>query len=83
MYIGSTYSFMDKEKPKNKCSTCGMKKQSMMGKPIYYCQKCRLYRVCMNCWKKVELKMMENDSGTNEFQVHRRKTKEKYSRFTR
>jgi hypothetical protein len=60
MCVASTYSFMDAGKPKKKCSTCGEQKKPTASKPIYYCRKCRLHRVCMACWNKSQLKMTEN-----------------------
>jgi hypothetical protein len=73
---GATYSFMDATKPKKKCSTCGVNKKPTHGKPIYYCRKCRLHRVCMDCWKKIELETMEKGGGRREIRVRGRKTKE-------
>jgi hypothetical protein len=46
-----------------------------VSKPIYYCRRCRLHRVCMNCWNKSQLKLTENDSGKRETRVRGRRAK--------
>jgi hypothetical protein len=57
--VGGTYSFMNKGKPMKQCSSCGEAKKPTNSKPIYYCRKCHLHRVCLDCWTKENLREQE------------------------
>ena len=63
--VGGTYSFMNKGKPMKQCSSCGEAKKPTNSKPIYYCRKCHLHRVYLDCWTKENLREQETKSKTN------------------
>ena len=74
---GTTYSWMNKQQPSKKCSTCGLKNKPTIRKPLFYCRKCHLHRVCMDCWRKEEVKDVEKESRSDNARLGRRRTKER------
>ena len=75
--VSATYTWMNKDKPEKRCSTCKQENKPTRGKPMYYCKGCWLHRICTNCWKKEELRKIEKEGedGKNDVRASRRRTK--------
>jgi hypothetical protein len=50
MCVSHTYSWMNRNNMKKKCSTCGKSSKPTMKNPFYYCKHCRLHQICTPCW---------------------------------
>jgi predicted RNA-binding Zn-ribbon protein involved in translation (DUF1610 family) len=66
MCISPSYSWMNKNKPEKKCSTCGESSKPTGKNPYYYCKHCWLHRMCKRCWNKEQLKTAGDNGATAE-----------------